>query len=71
MLAEEAVAMTDGIDFWNVLASAHESLGDVYQLTGRADDAIRAWRQALDVCERKGAVPAAGHMRSKLDAVSR
>src|SRR5688500_14289146 len=56
-MAEEAVAMTDGIDFWDTLAGAFADLGEVYRLAGRRDDAIRALGKALDVCERKGAIP--------------
>jgi class 3 adenylate cyclase/tetratricopeptide (TPR) repeat protein len=68
-MAEEAVAMTEGIDFWDTLTGAFENLGDVYRLAGRRDDAIGALRQALDVCERKGVVPAVEQIRAKLAEV--
>ncbi len=70
-MAEEAVSMTDGMDFWDTLADAFEDLGEVLQLAGRRDDAIAALGRALDVCERKGAVPAVEHIRAKIDAVGR
>ena len=70
-LVEEAVSITDGIDFWDTLSGAFEDLGEVYRLAGRRDDAILALRKALDVCERKGAVPAIEQIREKLTAVSR
>jgi tetratricopeptide (TPR) repeat protein len=57
-MAEEAAALTDGIDFWQTSTDAFESLGLVYRSAGRIEPAIRAFRRALDVCERKGAVPA-------------
>ena len=65
-MAEEAVAMTDGTDFWETLWSASDNLGEVYRLAGRRKDAIRALGQALDVCERKGAVTAVEQIRGKL-----
>jgi tetratricopeptide (TPR) repeat protein len=68
-MAEEAAAMTDGIDFWDPLTSAWENLGEVYRLAGQRDDAVRALRQALDVCERKGAVAAVELIRPKLTEV--
>jgi tetratricopeptide (TPR) repeat protein len=68
-MAEEAVAMTEGIDFWDTLTVAFENLGEVYQLAGRRDDAIRALGHALDVCERKGVVPAVEQLRRKLAEV--
>jgi tetratricopeptide (TPR) repeat protein len=64
--AEDAVGMTDGIDFWDTLSVAFENLGEVYRLAGRRDDAISALRQSLDVCERKGAVAALEQIRGKL-----
>ena len=66
-MAEEAVAMTDGIDFWDTLSGAFENLGEVYRLAGRRADAIAAFGRALDVLERKGSAPAAEQMRIKCD----
>ena len=61
--------MTDGTDCWDTLTMAFEDLGDVYALVGRTDDAIRAIRTALDVCERKGAIVLADTLRSKIGAL--
>jgi len=70
-MAEEAVAMTDGIDFWDAQLAAFENLGEVYRLAGRRDDAIEALGRALDIGERKGVIPAVEQLRGKLDALSR
>ena len=69
-MAEEAVAMTEGIDFWETLWSASENLGEVYRLAGRREDAIGAFGQALDVCERKGAVAVVERIHRMIAAVS-
>jgi class 3 adenylate cyclase/tetratricopeptide (TPR) repeat protein len=69
VLAEEAVAFTEGIDFWDTLSTAFENLGEVYRLAGRPDHAVAALGKALDVCERKGAVPAIEQVRGKLTAI--
>ncbi|HUF58652.1 MAG TPA: adenylate/guanylate cyclase domain-containing protein [Actinomycetota bacterium] len=68
-VVDEAVSMTKGIDFWDTLSGTFENLAEVYRLAGRRDDAIAALGRALDVCERKGAVPAVERIRAKLDAV--
>ena len=70
-MAEEAVPMTDGVDFWDVLGTTYESLGEVYRLAGRTDESTRAFGLSLDVYERKGVAPAAEQIRIKLDAASR
>ena len=69
-MAEEAVAITEGIDFWDTLWSASENLGEVYRLAGRREDAIGAFGQALDVCERKGAVAVVERIHRMIAAVS-
>jgi hypothetical protein len=68
-MAEEAVAMTDGIDFWAALTTAFDNLSEVYRLAGRPDDAIGALGRALDVCERKGGVAAVDQIRGTLAEV--
>ena len=70
-LAEEAVAMSDGTDFWDNLSIAPENLGEVYRLAGRRDEAVAAFGRALDVLERKGVVPAVEQIRAKIAAVGR
>ena len=67
-MAEEAVAMSDGTDFWDNLSIALENLGEVYRLAGRRDDAIAAFGRALDVLERKGVLPAVEQIRAKIAA---
>ena len=69
-MAEEAVEMTDGIDFWDTLTVANENLGEVYLLAGRRDDAISALGYALDVCERKGVVPSVDQLRRRLAEIA-
>ncbi|MGH2680023.1 MAG: ATP-binding protein [Actinomycetota bacterium] len=65
-VAEEAVSMSEGMDFWDTLAGVFENLGEVYRLAGRRDNAIAALGQALGICERKGAPPAVAQIRAKL-----
>ncbi len=69
--AEEAVAMSDGTDFWDNLSIAPENLGEVYRLAGRRNDAIAAFGRALDVLERKGVLPAVEQIRAKIASVGR
>jgi tetratricopeptide (TPR) repeat protein len=69
-MVEEAVSMTDGVDFWDTLSDAFGNLAEVYRLAGRRDDAIAALGRALDVCESKGAVPAVERIRARIDAGS-
>jgi predicted negative regulator of RcsB-dependent stress response len=68
-MAEEAAALTAGIDFWETLMFAFECLGDVYATAGRRDAAAGAFGRALDVCQRKGAVPAVKQISRKLASV--
>ena len=68
-LAEEAVAITAGTDYWDTPSGALVDLGEVYRLAGRTDDAARALGDALAILERKGAVVIGERVRSKLAAV--
>jgi class 3 adenylate cyclase/tetratricopeptide (TPR) repeat protein len=68
-LAEEAVSLVEGIDFYDTIAAAYENAGEVYRLTGRVDDARRALERALDVYERKGVLPSIEQVRAKLAAI--
>ena len=68
-LAEEAVALNEGTDSWDIRADALLDLGEVYELAGRADDARRATADALDVYEQKGVVPMIDRVRSRLAAL--
>ena len=67
--AEEGVAMTDGIDFWDTLGGAFESLGDVLRLAGRTEEARRALGRSLDVYEQKGVVPLIERTRARLATI--
>jgi class 3 adenylate cyclase/tetratricopeptide (TPR) repeat protein len=68
-LAEEAVALNEGTDSWDIRADALLDLGEVYELSGRRDDARRATRAALDLYERKGVIPVIERVRSRLAAL--
>jgi tetratricopeptide (TPR) repeat protein len=68
-LAEEAVALNEGTDSWDIRADALLDLGEVYELSGRPDDARRATREALDLYERKGIIPVIEQVRSRLAAL--
>jgi tetratricopeptide (TPR) repeat protein len=68
-LAEEAVALNEGTDSWDVRADALLDLGEVYELSGRPEDARRATRAALDLYERKGVIPVIERVRSRLAAL--
>ena len=46
-------------------------LAEVLEAAGRRDDAIDAWREALDRYERKGIIPLARRVRERLAALNR
>jgi tRNA U38,U39,U40 pseudouridine synthase TruA len=68
-MGQGIVALIEGIDFWDTSMTGFECLGEVYRLAGRTDAAVGALRQAIDVCERKGAVAMVEQLRGKLAAV--
>jgi len=68
-LAEEAVALNEGTDSWDIRADALLDLGEVFELSGRPDDARRATREALDLYERKGVIPVIERVRLRLAAL--
>jgi class 3 adenylate cyclase/tetratricopeptide (TPR) repeat protein len=68
-LAEEAASMTEGVDFWDTVMSAYETVGEVYLAAGRTEDARRAYGRALVVCERKGVIPAVERIRKTVNAI--
>jgi tetratricopeptide (TPR) repeat protein len=49
-------------------ADAWCQLAEVLEVAGRRDDAIDAWREALDRYERKGIIPLARRVRERLAA---
>jgi tetratricopeptide (TPR) repeat protein len=68
-LAEAAVAFNEGTDSWDIRADALVDLGEVYELAGRRDDAVRATRAALDLYEQKGVIPVIERTRLRLAAL--
>jgi tetratricopeptide (TPR) repeat protein len=68
-LAEESIALNEGTDSWDIRADALVDLGEVYELAGRRDDAVRATRAALDLYEQKGVIPVIERTRSRLAAL--
>ena len=65
-LAEEGIALNEGTDSWDVRAEALVDLGEVHELAGHRDDAIRAIRDGLDLYEQKGVVPLIERTRGRL-----
>ncbi|HEX8099482.1 MAG TPA: adenylate/guanylate cyclase domain-containing protein [Actinomycetota bacterium] len=65
-LAREAVDLRQGIDFVQNTAQVWESLGEVFRMAGRTQDAVEALGQALKLHERKGNVVAANRVRALL-----
>jgi len=68
-LAREAVAIDrEGDSLWEE-GNSHSVLAEVLEAAGRRDEAIGAWRDALDCYERKGIIPLAGRVRDRLASV--
>jgi tetratricopeptide (TPR) repeat protein len=73
--AEAIVLAEEGLDWWSRTDSllrkgeAHCDLAQVLEAAGRRDDAIAAWRDALDCYERKEVFPLAARVREHLAAV--
>jgi class 3 adenylate cyclase/tetratricopeptide (TPR) repeat protein len=65
-LAREAVAIVARTDYLEVTADAHVALAMVLELAGRSSDSQRAWRDALDLYERKGLTLRADQVRERL-----
>jgi tetratricopeptide (TPR) repeat protein len=49
---------------------AYCDLGEVLEAAGRCDEAIDAWREALDRYERKGVVPLVRRVRERRGAMA-
>jgi tetratricopeptide (TPR) repeat protein len=64
--AEARVAKSDSLP-WQ--GDAWCELAEVLEAAGRRDDAIEAWREALDRYERKGIVPLSRQVRERLAAL--
>src|SRR5437016_1648108 len=67
-LAREAVARVEESDNLPWQGDAWCELAEVLEAAGRRDDAIDAWREALDRYERKGIIPLARRVRERLAA---
>ena len=65
-LAREAVTFTETTDSTARQGDAIFDLGDVLESAGRCDEAAAAYRQALELYERKGVVPLARRTRERL-----
>jgi class 3 adenylate cyclase/tetratricopeptide (TPR) repeat protein len=68
-LAREAVAGADSTDSLVAQGDARHDLAEVLELAGRRDDAAAALNEALELCERKGAVVSAQRVRERLAAL--
>jgi tetratricopeptide (TPR) repeat protein len=65
-LAHEAVAITQRTDSPYLQADAYSDLAEVLEAAGRRDDAVAAWREALDRYEGKEIVPLIRRTRERL-----
>jgi len=68
-LAEEALDWWSRTDSLLRKGEAHCDLAEVLEAAGRRDEAIVAWRDALDCYERKEILPLAAHVRERLTAL--
>ena len=68
-LADEASAIVEATDYVVRQGDAHEVRGIVLSAAGRTEDAAAAYRDALDRCDRKGAVPSEARVRERLAAL--
>ncbi len=65
-LAHEAVDWAERSDSPFTQGEAFEILAEVLEAAGLRDEAIAAWREALDRYERKEVIPLARHVRERL-----
>ena len=65
-LAEEALDCWSRTDSLLRQGEAHSDLAQILEAAGRRDEAIAAWRDALDCYERKGIVPLVARVRERL-----
>ena len=68
--ARDAVAFAETSDFLLAHADAMTGLAEVLELQGKHTQAANAFREALDLHERKGNVPAAARTRTQLTELS-
>jgi len=69
-LAREAVALAERADFMLAHAEAAADLGEVLELAGKPEEAIRALESAASIYERKGVVIAATLARARIDEIA-
>jgi class 3 adenylate cyclase/tetratricopeptide (TPR) repeat protein len=73
--AEAVRLVGEAVDWWSRTDSllrqgdAYCDLGEVLEAAGRRDEAIEAWRNALDRYQRKQVIPLARHVRERLAAL--
>ena len=65
-LAREAVAWAERTDGLRQCGDAYCDLGTVLEAAGRRDEAVAAWREALDRYERKQIIPLARRVHERL-----
>jgi tetratricopeptide (TPR) repeat protein len=65
-LAREAIAVIGESDMLDIQGECWYDLGEVLEAAGRREDAVTAWREALDHYERKEIVPLARRVRERL-----
>jgi tetratricopeptide (TPR) repeat protein len=70
-LAREAVEIGEHTDALEFQGHALYDLAQVLEAAGRPDEAIAAWRQALDRYQRKQVIPLARRTRERLAALQR
>jgi predicted negative regulator of RcsB-dependent stress response len=68
-MADEASAIVEATEYLVWQGDAHEVRGLIRAAAGRIDEAVAAFREALERYERKGAIPAAERIRSRLGAL--
>ena len=69
-LAVAAVELIGRTDFLEIQGDVLTDAAEVHELAGRADDAGRALRAALDLYERKGVAVSAERVRAKLEQLA-
>ncbi|MGH3078362.1 MAG: tetratricopeptide repeat protein, partial [Gaiellaceae bacterium] len=70
-LARKAVALIDRTDALNFQGTALSDLGEVLAGAGRTDEAVSVFGQALERYELKRNLAAAGHVRSRIETLSK
>jgi tetratricopeptide (TPR) repeat protein len=69
-LAREAVALAATTDFVDFHGTTLTALGEVLELAGKPEEASAAFREALELFDRKGSTVAAARVRAQLATVA-